>query len=64
MHSKMTAYIEPNKKVKPAEMSIEANEQLPGKSELYNQVREGMDDIQSGQVRLFTEALSDIRNRK
>ncbi len=57
-------YITKNGKGDLTVMSIEAYEQLIGKLELYNLVREGMDDIQSGQIRPFTEALSNIRKRK
>ena len=32
--------------------------------ELYSQIKEGMDDIATGNTRLFSEAMSDIRSRR
>lgn len=32
--------------------------------ELYSHIKEGMDDIASGNIRLFSEAIADIRKRR
>ncbi|MDO4415326.1 MAG: type II toxin-antitoxin system prevent-host-death family antitoxin [Erysipelotrichaceae bacterium] len=45
-------------------MSIETYEQLIGKLELYQLIQEGMDDVQSGNIRLFADAMKDIRARR
>ena len=44
-------------------MSIEAYEELTSRFELYSKLKEGMDDIASGNTRPFSEAISDIRRR-
>ena len=46
-----------------AVMSIEAYEELTSRFELYSKLKEGMDDIASGNTRPFSEAISDIRRR-
>ena len=56
-------FITKNGKGDLAVMSIEAYEQLLGKFELYSQIKEGLDDVQSGKVRPFKDALADIRAR-
>ena len=56
-------FITKNGKGDLAVMSIEAYEQLLGRFELYSQIKEGLDDVQSGKVRPFTDALADIRAR-
>ena len=45
-------------------MSIEAYEELTSRFELYNQLKEGMDDIASGNTRPFSEAMADIRSKR
>ena len=47
-----------------AVLSIEAYEQLLGRFELYGLLQEGMDDIETGNTRPVSEALSDIRARR
>lgn len=57
-------FITKNGKGDLAVMSIEAYEELISRFELYNQIKEGMDDISAGNTRLFSEAMSDIRSRR
>ena len=57
-------FITKNGKGDLAVLSIEAYEQLLGKFELYSKLQEGMEDIQSGNTRPFSEALADIRARR
>ncbi len=45
-------------------LSIEAYDRLVGKNELYSLIHEGMEDIKSGNTRPFSEAMSDIRERR
>ncbi len=47
-----------------AAVGIESNEELISRFELYEHIKEGMDDIISGNTRLFSEAMDDIRNRR
>ena len=47
-----------------AVMSIEAYERLVGQFRLYTLLREGMEDISSGNTRPFFEAMRDIRERR
>ena len=47
-----------------AVMSIEAYEELTSRFELYSQIKEGMDDIATGNTRLFSEAMADIRSHR
>ena len=54
-------FITKNGKGDLAVMSIEAYEQLLGRFELYGLLQKGMDDVQSGNTRLFSDALADIR---
>ncbi len=56
-------FITKNGKGDLAVMSIEAYEQLLGRFELYSQIKEGLEDAQSGKVRPFADALADIRAR-
>jgi len=53
----------PNGKGDLAVMSIEAYEELTSRFELYSQIKEGMDDIASGNTRPFSEAMADIRSK-
>ena len=57
-------FITKNGKGDLAVMSIEAYVQLTGRFELYGLIIEGLDDIQSGKTRLFSEAIADIRARR
>ena len=57
-------FITKNGKGDLAVLSIEAYEQLLGRFELYGLLQEGMEDIQSGNTRPFSEALKDIKARR
>ena len=57
-------FITKNGKGDLAVMSNETYEELTNRFELYNQMKEGMDDIASGNTRLFSEAMADIRSRR
>ena len=46
-----------------AVMSIEAYEDLTSRFELYSQIKEGMDDVASGNTQPFSKAMADIRSR-
>ena len=53
-----------NRKDDLAVMSIEAYEEMTSRFELYNQIKEGMDDIATDNTRPFSEAMADIRSRR
>lgn len=55
-------YITRNGKGDLALMSIEAYEEMAGKLELYSLVREGLDDIRSGQYSSFDDLIDTIRS--
>ena len=57
-------FITKNGKGDLAVMSIEAYEQLLGRFELYGLIQKGLDDVQSGNTRPFSEAIADIRARR
>lgn len=57
-------FITKNGKGDLAVMSIEAYEQLAGRSELYALMREGLDDVEKGKTRPFSDAMTDIRSRR
>ena len=57
-------FITKNGKGDLAVMSIEAYEELTSRFELYNLIKERIDDIALGNTRPFSEAMSDIRNRR
>ena len=57
-------FITKNGKGDLAVLSIEAYEQLLGRFELYASVQKGLDDVQSGQTRPFSEAMADLRARR
>ena len=57
-------FITKNGKGDLAVMSIEAYEGLTSRFELYSQIKEGMDDIATGNTRPFSEAMADIRSRR
>ena len=54
-------FITKNGKGDLAVLSIESYEKLCGKFELYRLLEEGIEAEKSGHVRLFNEAVSDIR---
>ncbi len=57
-------FITKNGKGDLAVLSIEAYEQLLGRFELYASVQKGLNDVQSGQTRPFSEAMADLRARR
>lgn len=57
-------FITKNGKGDLAVMSIEAYEQLAGRSELYALIREGLDDVEQGKTRPFSDVMTDIRSRR
>ncbi len=57
-------FITKNGKGDLAVLSIEAYETLVGKSELYGLIKEGLDDIASGNTRPFSDAMSEIRSKR
>ncbi len=62
-------YIEPvfitkNGKGDLAVMSIEAYEKMVSRFELYSQIKDGMNDVASGNTRSLSEAIADIRKRR
>ena len=57
-------FITKNGKGDLAVMSIETYEELTSRFELYSQIKEGMDDIATGNTRPFSEAMADIRSRR
>lgn len=57
-------FITKNGKGDLAVMSIETYEQMMGRFELYNKLKEGLNDIERGRTRPFNEAMADIRSRR
>ena len=57
-------FITKNGKGDLAVMSIEAYEQLMGRFELYGKLQEGMNDIERGNVRPLSDAISRMRSRR
>jgi len=57
-------FITKNGKGDLAVMSIETYEQLVGRFELYGLLKEGMNDVDKGNTRPFSESISDLRSRK
>lgn len=57
-------YITKNGKGDLALMSIEAYEEMAGKLELYGLVREGLDDISSGQYSSFDDFIDTVKSDK
>ncbi len=57
-------FITKNGKGDLAVMSIEAYEELTSRFELYSQIKDGMDDISTGNTRPFSKAMGDIRRRR
>ena len=54
-------FITKNGKGDLAVMSIETYEKLMGKMELYACIREGLEDIEMGRTRPFSDAMADIK---
>ena len=54
-------FITKNGKGDLAVMSVEAYEALMGRYELYNLIQEGLEDINAGRTRVFSDAMSDIK---
>ena len=54
-------FITRNGKVDLAVMSIESYESLIDRFELYKLLNEGFNDVVSGKTKLFSEAMSEIR---
>lgn len=57
-------FITKNGKGDLAVMSIETYEQLVGRFELYGLIQEGLTDLKNGNTRPFSEAISDLKERK
>ena len=57
-------FITKNGKGDLAVMSIETYERLTGRIELYGFIQEGLEDVAAGNTRPFSEAMSDIRERR
>ena len=57
-------FITKNGKGDLAVMSIETYEALTSRFELYSQLKEGLNDIATGNTRPFEEAMADIRSRR
>ena len=57
-------FITKNGKGDLAVMSIEAYEKITARFELYTSLERGLKDIQEGNTRPFSEALSDLRGRR
>lgn len=57
-------FITKNGKGDLAVMSIETYERLVGKFELYGLIMDGLDDVNSGNTKPFSEAMADIRARR
>ncbi|MCI5740261.1 MAG: type II toxin-antitoxin system prevent-host-death family antitoxin [Lachnospiraceae bacterium] len=57
-------FITKNGKGDLAVMSIEAYEELTSRFELYGLLKEGLDDVVTGNTKSFSEAMSEIRSRR
>lgn len=57
-------FITKNGKGDLAVMSIETYEKMMGKYELYGKLQEGLNDVECGNTRPFSEAMADIRSRR
>lgn len=63
-HYDETVFITKNGKGDLAVMSIEAYERLTARFELYEMIKEGIEDIRSGDTRPFSDSIADIRRRR
>lgn len=57
-------FITKNGKGDLAVLSIESYEKLIGKFELYGLIKEGLDEIKSGNTRPFSEVTADARAKR
>lgn len=57
-------FITKNGKGDLAVMSIETYEALTSRFELYGLLKDGLDDVASGNTKPFAEAMSEIRSRR
>ena len=57
-------FITKNGKGDLAVMSIEAYEELTSRFELYGLLKEGLDDVATGNTKSFSAAMSEIRSRR
>ena len=57
-------FITKNGKGDLAVMSIETYETMVSKYELYSLIQDGLDDMTQGNTRPFSEAITDIRERR
>ncbi|MDE6903551.1 MAG: type II toxin-antitoxin system prevent-host-death family antitoxin [Lachnospiraceae bacterium] len=57
-------FITKNGKGDLAVMSIETYEQFMGQYELYSLLKDGMRDVEDGNIRPFSEAISELRSRR
>jgi PHD/YefM family antitoxin component YafN of YafNO toxin-antitoxin module len=57
-------FITKNGKGDLAVMSIETYEQLVGKMELYGLIQEGLQDIQEGNTKDFSDSMADIQAKR
>jgi PHD/YefM family antitoxin component YafN of YafNO toxin-antitoxin module len=57
-------FITKNGKGDLAVMSIEAYEEMTSRFGLYGLIQEGLDDINEGNTRPFSEAMSSIREKR
>lgn len=57
-------FITKNGKGDLAVMSIEAYEELTSRFELYSLLKDGLDDVVTGNTKPFAEAMSEIRSRR
>ena len=57
-------FITKNGKGDLAVMSIETYEALTSRFELYGLLKDGLDDVTTGNTKLLSEAMSEIRSRR
>ncbi|MCR5685730.1 MAG: type II toxin-antitoxin system prevent-host-death family antitoxin [Lachnospiraceae bacterium] len=57
-------FITKNGKGDLAVLSIESYEKLVGKFELYDLIKEGLDDVKNGDSRLFSEMIADVKKKR
>ena len=57
-------FITKNGKGDLAVLSIDAYEQLIGRFELYELIKDGLNDLEAGRTRPFSDAISALRSRK
>lgn len=57
-------FITKNGKGDLAVMSIEAYEELTSRFELYGLLKDGLDDVTTGNTKPLSEAMSEIRSRR